>query len=228
MFLFPLPSTEEIAATAAGATPTAEQPRAAMTREGKNRCPEHGPEAASHFLHSWFSGCDGLAELRCNTGRKGSNGRPIFASEWFALDNLDRMAVRAMVLSSEGCEVYFGVATRFERRGRKDSVAMLPGPFCDLDFSAFAAGGIEALERLDRFKPQPTAVIHSGAGLHCYWRLKTPMPPTKETRGFIRALVRELCADRAAADLARVLRVPGTWSWKRDAPVRLLRCVCST
>ena len=103
---------------------------------------------------------------------------------------------------------------------------MLPGPFCDLDFSAFAGGETGALERLELFNPRPTAVIHSGGGLHCYWQLNTPLHPTKETGALIRALVRELGADRAATDLSRVLRVPGTWSWKRDAPVRLLRCAC--
>ena len=197
-----------------------------MSREGKNSCPKHGLEAASHFLNSWFSRCDGLAELRYNTGRKGLDERPIFASGWFALDELDLMAARAVALSTEGCEVYFGVATRRERRGRKDSVAVLPGPFCDLDFSAFAGGETGALEQLELFNPRPTAVIHSGGGLHCYWQLNTPLHPTKETGALIRALVRELGADRAATDLSRVLRVPGTWSWKRDAPVRLLRCAC--
>ena len=105
-------------------------------------------------------------------------------------------------------------------------MAMVPGPFCDLDFSVFEAGGIEALERLDRFRPQPTALVHSGGGLHSYWHLKTPLLPTPQIRAMVRALVRELGADPAATDLSRVLRVPGTWSWKRDAPVRLLRCSC--
>ncbi len=192
-----------------------------MTEQTRRVCPVDGVEAASHFLQSWFKGCDGLAELRYRTKRG-------MVQEWFSLGTLNNMAARAVALSSEGCEVYFGVATRLERKGRKDSVAMVPGPFCDLDFSAFETGGIEALERLDRFRPHPTALIHSGGGLHPYWRLKTPLLPTTQTRAIIRALVRELGADPAATDLSRVLRVPGTWSWKRDAPVRLLRCSCST
>ena len=184
-------------------------------------CPLYGVEAASHFLHNWFKGCGGLAELRYKVNDR-------MAQEWFSLDCLENMARRAVALSSEGCEVYFGVATRLERKGRKASVAMVPGFYCDLDFAPFEGGGIEALERLDRFKPQPTAVIHSGGGLHCYWRLKTPLMPTPQIQAIIKAVVRELGADPAATDLSRVLRVPGTWSWKRDAPVRLLRCSCST
>ncbi len=193
----------------------------------QSNCPVYGVEAANHHLHNWFTDCEGLVELRY--GRRGPDAKLIHVcSEWFSLDRLDNMARRAVALSSEGYEVYFGVSTRLERRGRKKDVAMVPGFFCDLDFSAFEAGGIEALERLDRFRPQPTALVHSGGGLHPYWRLKTPLLPTTQTRAIIRALVRELGADPAATDLSRVLRVPGTWSWKRDAPVRLLRCSCST
>jgi len=183
-------------------------------------CPTYGVEAASHFLCHWFAGCEGLAELRYKIGDR-------MIQEFFALAYLDNMARHAVALSSEGAEVYFGVAPRLERKGRKESVAQVPGLFCDLDFAPFEAGGIDALERLDRFRPQPTAVVHSGGGLHCYWRLKTPLLPSPQTRALIRALVREVGADPAASDLSRVLRVPGTWSWKRDAPVRLLRCRCS-
>jgi len=147
-------------------------------------CPADGVEAASHFLHSWFVGCEGIAELRYLQDGK-------MRQEWFALDCLNNMACYAVELSDKGCEVYFGVATRIERKGRKSSVAMVPGPFCDLDFTAFEAGGIEAIERLDRYRPQPTAVVHSGAGLHTYWRLKNPLLPTKETAAIIRSLVRE-------------------------------------
>ena len=42
-----------------------------------------------------------------------------------------------------------------ERKGRKESVAQVPGFFADLDFDRFDAGGIEALERLDGFTPPP-------------------------------------------------------------------------
>ncbi len=194
---------------------------ALLSPVAQETCRAYGAEAASHFLHKWFAGCEGLVELRYKVS-------DLMVQEFFSLDCLDNMARRAVALSSKGSEVYFGVSTRLERRGRKGSVAVVPGPFCDLDFSSFEAGGIDAMEQLDQFKPQPTAVVHSGAGLHVYFRLKNPLLPTLQTRAMVRALVRELGADPAATDLSRILRVPGTWSWKRDAPVRLLRCSCST
>ncbi len=185
-------------------------------------CPTYGVEAATHLLEYWFSGCEGLAELRY----KPPNGNGM-RQEFFALSHRENMARQAIALSSEGCEVYFGVSTRLECKGRKQSVAMVPGFFCDLDFTAFEAGGIDALERLDKFSPPPTQAIHTGGGLHVYWRLTTPLLPAPKTQATLKAIVREIGADSAATDLSRVLRVPGTWSWKRDAPVKLLRCSCS-
>jgi len=185
-------------------------------------CPLYGVEAASHFLHNWFKGCEGLAELRY----KPPNGDGM-RQEFFALSYRENMARQAIALSSERCEVYFGVSTRHERKGRKQSVAQVPGFFADLDFDPFEAGGIDALERLDGFTPPPTQVIHTGVGLHVYWRLNTPLFPTPKTQATLKAIVHKIGADSAATDLSRVLRVPGTWSWKRDAPVKLLRCSCS-
>ena len=195
---------------------------------GQKTCPVYGVEAASHFLHNWFAGCEGLVELRHGQRTPDAEKLINVRSEWFSLDKLENMACYAIKISAEGRETYFGVTTRKQRKGDKNSVAMIPGLFCDLDFSAFVAGGIDALERLDRFKPQPTAVVHSGGGLHCYCRLNTPLLPVLQTQAMVKALVRELGADPAATDLSRVLRVPGTWSWKRDAAVRLLRCSCSS
>ncbi len=184
-------------------------------------CPTYGAEAATHFLEYWFRGCEGLAELRFKI-------RDRMVQEFFSIDRLENMARRSIALSSEGCEVYFGVSTRLERKGRKESVASVPGFFCDLDFSPFEVGGIDALERLDGFTPHPTQVIHTGGGLHVYWRITTPLLPTPKTQAMLRAVVREVGADPAATDLSRVLRVPGTWSWKRDAPVRIVRCDCGS
>ncbi len=197
-----------------------------MTAQMKSVCPAFGVEAASHFLHNWFAGCEGLVELR--HGQRTPDGKDLInvRSEWFSRDRLDNLARHAVKISGEGREVFFGVCTRKQRKGDKSSVAMVPGLFVDLDFDQFEAGGIDAIERLDRFRPQPTAVVHSGGGLHCYWKLEAALMPTPDIRAKIRALVRELGADRAATDLSRILRVPGTWSHKRDLPVRLLRCQC--
>lgn len=198
-----------------------DRPVTTMLLTRPTTCPVYGIEAADHFLKYWFRGCEGLAELRYFT-----NEGP--RQEFFALTHLDNMARRAVALSSKGAECYFGVCTRLERKGRKESVAQIPGFFADLDFDRFEAEGIEALERLDAFHPPVTHAIHSGGGMHVYWKLSSPLLPELRTQAMLRAITREIGADPAATDVNRVLRVPGTWSWKRDAPVKLLRCDCES
>ncbi len=185
----------------------------------KATCPATGVEAATHFLSYWFQRCDGLAELRYRIIPDGP-----MLQEWFALDRLDNMAMHAVSLSTQGGEVYFGVCTRSHRKGTKDAVCMVPGFFVDLDFPSFDGGGIEALERLDRFSPPPTNIVHTGNGLHVYWKLTTPLFPDPKAQAFVKAVAREVGGDRAATDLSRCLRVPGCWSFKNDACVRLIRC----
>lgn len=187
-------------------------------------CPADGGEAAVHFLQSWFTGCEGLAELRWFTPEGARQ-------EFFSLTHLENMAARAVELSRGRAEVYFGVATRRKMpgrpRGRNADVLHLPGLWADLDFDRFEAGGLDALEVLEAFRPRPTQIVHSGGGLHVYWRSAEPMFPAPQRRAMLRALTRMLRADPAATDFARVLRVPGTWSWKREVPVRLLTCRCT-
>lgn len=187
-------------------------------------CPSNGIEGADHFLRAWFAGCEGLAELRCLT----PDGA---RQEFFALTHLQNMAVRAMELSGQRAEVYFGCATRMKvpgrPRGRNTDVLHLPGLWVDLDFERFDAGSIDAFEHLEAFRPRPTQVVHTGGGVHVYWKFAEPLLPTDRRRAMLRALARTLAADPAATDFARVLRVPGTWSWKRETPVRLLECRCT-
>ena len=74
-----------------------------------------------------------------------------------------------------------------------------------------------------------SAVVHSGRGLHGYWLLRESIPLRAEDqrRRFaarLRALSTKLGGDPAVADVARVLRLPGSLNYKYDPPrpVRLL------
>ena len=73
-------------------------------------CPADGVGAASHFLHNWFAGCEGLVELR--HGQRTPDGEQIINvwSEWFSIDKLESLARHAVKISSEGREAYFGVS----------------------------------------------------------------------------------------------------------------------
>jgi len=173
----------------------------------------YNAEDAERFLHKWFLGCEGLIELRY-----WPRGVKDAKQEWFTIDNIPNLARRAIELSQGGNEVYFGVSTRRGRKGDKASVNMLPGLFADLDFGD---NGIAVSERLKKYRVQPTSVVHSGGGFHLYFQFEAPMYADAKLQRQIKALVKDLGADRAATDTSRVLRVPGTFSYKNDLPVTL-------
>lgn len=65
---------------------------------------------------------------------------------------------------------------------------------------------------------QPSVIIDSGGGLHCYWLLANTVTVTEDNREYLKrmqyAWVDLVGSDPDAKDLARVLRVPGTFNRK--------------
>lgn len=87
-------------------------------------------------------------------------------------------------------------------------------------FAEFDGGADAALQHLEDLPYYPSAIIHSGGGLHCYWLLEDTQPVTDGNRAEIAHLqaawVDLVGADDGAKDLARVLRVPGTQNRKPE------------
>lgn len=123
--------------------------------------------------------------------------------------------------------MYFGANPRKVRRaagsGRasdESDVATYRCAFVDLDNRApqqavelVAANGIA----------EPTLVVHSGreTGTHLYWRFTTPMD-REEWEGVQRGLQLRLGGD-SVKDPPRVMRLAGTYNFKRENMARILR-----
>jgi hypothetical protein len=121
------------------------------------------------------------------------------------------LATRAIALGRR-TDVYVGCAPRTRRHGGRDAVARAFVLWADCD-------GEDAVAALAEFEPAPAIVIASGSGSNChaYWPLTEPLARDDVERGN-RRLAHALSADPASADAARILRVPGTLSWKHDPP----------
>jgi hypothetical protein len=65
--------------------------------------------------------------------------------------------------------------------------------------------------------PEPTLILASGHGIHCYWRLAEPMTDLDAWRGAQRALIGLVRSDPKITDPARIMRLPGFTNHK--APV---------
>ena len=71
----------------------------------------------------------------------------------------------------------------------------------------------------------PPIVVNSGRGLHVYWALTTEV--SREEWEPVAERLRELCVthkfyvDNAVFEVARILRIPGTYNFKGDAPLKV-------
>ena len=121
------------------------------------------------------------------------------------------LATRAIALGRR-TDVYVGCAPRTRRHGGRDAIARAFVLWADCD-------GEDAVEALGDFDPAPSIVIASGTGRNChaYWPLAEALA-RDEVEHANRRLAHALGADPASADSARILRVPGTLSWKHEPP----------
>jgi len=169
----------------------------------------------------WIS----LFSIEKNTGQRHVDWAPVTERAILA----DAAESRAAT-----CDVWYGVATRAERlddgkRGGSADCLELPGLFADLDVAgpnhkcndALPKTIGEAKELLADFPVAPTAIVYSGGGIQPYWLFDEPVPAEEARRVLVRwaytwgqlAAKRDLHIDNVF-DLARVLRVPGTWNRK--------------
>lgn len=103
---------------------------------------------------------------------------------------------------------FFGVCPREEKVGRKESVSYITALWVDIDRLPE-----EALKQVDSFEFQPSCVVSSGSGLHAYWFLREPEGVSGKAEGILKGLSKALKGD-TTYDLARVMRLPGTFNRK--------------
>jgi len=119
-----------------------------------------------------------------------------------------------------------------QQQGTKNAVRQVNCLWADLDAKDFKGGKSEALQNLRGFPLLPTIIVDSGNGYHAYWLLKEPEAISNDSdvaqiEGCNRGLAKALGADASACDLARVLRLPGTWNVKDPAnplDVQVVEC----
>ncbi len=171
---------------------------------------------------------------------------PTKKSYFFHVDQITRAAQRAEELDASGEDVYFGTCplknVPQSGRGTHKDVTSVPAIWLDLDIAQADKSAHKALnlpsmsdvESLLGDLPVPTGEVDSGHGLHVYWYLDEAVTP--EIGGKLCKDLQEYVIKQGArlgfhvdytADLARVLRVPGTHN-KKDPndikPVNILTC----
>jgi hypothetical protein len=167
------------------------------------------------FFQALFAPCDGMVELRAFPS----------AARCFAVLGDGGRGV-AFIADHDAEDVYVGVATRRNASGGSlANCQHLGALFVDVDFKHTPEAEIRG--HLAHALLPPSAIVHSGGGLHCYWFLREPLVLPEEApraKALLRRLAAHLGGDLAAAEPARILRVPGTWNRKPSySPARLVR-----
>lgn len=125
-------------------------------------------------------------------------------------------------------------------RGNSDSARTLPGYFMDIDTSdgvhtekdlPTMEEALEFISSADNPFGKPTMIIHSGGGLHVYWLFKelwtldsdVERQRAKESLRLFQLTFIQVAKKKGwnldnTADLARLLRVPGTYNTKGSDP----------
>jgi len=143
----------------------------------------------------------------------------------YFFDSEENTAEKAYKLCNQGTDVYFGVNPRTGRGGKKENVKWLTTVHAEVDYGT---GGHkkppacltydEALSKIQDFRPEPTLIIHTGGGFHCYWVLSIPIEVSTYGIEAIEATNKTLSlllgGDAGTQDISRVLRVPGTYNFK--------------
>jgi len=172
------------------------------------------------FLKLLFPSLDGFIEIRAIHMKTGSAKSYFYSSvDHFVSNQAD------IDLLSKEHNVYFGVCPRQEKRGDKKSVKFVWALWSDLDPKFFKSGKKDILRSLNSFPISPTIVVDSGNGIHPYWRLKEPIEISNEkdvlkVEAYLRALAKALDGDTSAAELARILRLPGTINHKNHEDLK--------
>ena len=170
----------------------------------RNPSPAVTAVQARDVFGTLYKGCAGRLEVRA---------LPSKSQRFFELNDYVGMA---RFCEDKGEDLYFGVATRrSDRDGTLANCAQLPALFVDLDMAG--ATKADALSRLNACLCPPSVVINSGGGYHAYWLLREPLElddAKEDAYRFLRGLAAEIGGDPAAAEPARILRIPNTLNYK--------------
>src|SRR5262245_11863466 len=153
------------------------------------------------FLTLIHGQSDGLIELRALPGGSRIFSKDINEIKEFIDTNIDR-------------NIFCGIASRKDKDGSKKGCFEIGGFWADIDFKDLPNGDETAIELMEKFPPYPSLVVLTGHGLHLYWLLQQPVPASLEMECYLKGIGKELSADPAAAEIAHVMRIPGTFNYK--------------
>lgn len=140
-------------------------------------------------------------------------------STWYRNENLD------IKVKSTDKNIYFGVYPSTTKKSDKeratiDTIAALNCLFREYDLKDYDGTKEQLSEYVIALDPFPSVVVETSGGFHVYWLFEETIPVKQDKIEYYQQALygwnaKDKLADMNAKDLARVLRVPGTYNQKK-------------
>ena len=140
---------------------------------------------------------------------------PPAMKRWTRADDIGDAIAEFQQLNASRHNCHFGANPRIADGGSKsEDVAAVRCLFADFDGGASVEHARQQIDKAGL--PTPTAVMTSGGGVHCYWRLDRPLERLADFNRLQQDLARAVGSDGKVKDLARLMRLPGFINWKPE------------
>ncbi len=145
--------------------------------------------------------------------------KPPSAGNGFRADQLE-LDHWIAIAKERRLDAYLGINPRSHAKGTTDDETLLARCLF-VDWDGVKRGDTEG-RMYGAGVPLPTAYVESGGGYHAYWRLADPLTDLGLWTRVQKAMIKALGSDRVIHNPSRVMRMPGSWSFKRGAECRLI------
>jgi len=183
--------------------------------------------SASAFIADFFSTSTGSIYL-CSLPNERATGKPAELVGRGAGARLDDLVAYQWDRKDRG--TFFCVNTLVPRQARraKETIHEIVCLHADLDLERIDMAPDAVLARINQLRCLPSKVIHSGHGYHLYYLFNEAMPATPESITQVEQLLKLLAdhtaGDPAVAEVARLMRLPGSYNTKNGGrlPVQVI------
>ena len=176
----------------------------------------------SDFLADFFGASTGSIFLTSLPNER-DGGRPAEICGRGDGARLDELVLHRWDRTGRG--TFFCVSTLRPRQSRrsKETVFEITGLHADVDFAKINMEPGAAQARLGQLLCLPSKIVRSGHGFHAYWLLREAIPATPEVIAQAETLLRHLAdivgGDPAVCEVARLMRLPGSFNTKNGGKI---------
>lgn len=166
---------------------------------------------AAQFFRALFGSKARETYIEVRAIKKSKRQRLYFTT----VDDLCKNMEMIASLNRDGANIFYGVCPRKEKKGNKAAVKEVRVLWADLDPKKISKE--RALEKLNGLQQKPSITVDSGNGIHAYWLLDIPVVPSNEVEAVLKGMAKALDGDPIVAEVARVMRLPGTLNLKEPS-----------